>query len=218
MKRVLRYRCGTSGRRLIATATDRPWWNWGQKLQALVGSDRCGGWDEPAPPTWWYRPTTSGRMARTSYPVRRYEIVADYATYDALYRAGNYDRRSEWRAICVDQDGDLILGRGYWGEGFHGLDRSETAILRRYLRRWRRADWWGARTWLWKQGLHASVYARKPGSCAAAPPKGSGGYDHWLCRLPRGHAMPHRFNAYTWEPDGRVCHQPSDVPLPDVAR
>lgn len=71
-------------------------------------------------------------------------------------------------------------------------------ILSKWLRRWRRHDWWGVRSWLYAQGLHATVYKRKPLSCGQPPPKGQGGYSHWLCQLRRGHDGLHRFHSYQW--------------------
>jgi hypothetical protein len=42
--------------RLWDLASDgRPWWDWGHRLMTVVGSDFGGNWDEPKPPTWWYR-------------------------------------------------------------------------------------------------------------------------------------------------------------------
>ncbi len=77
-----------------------------------------------------------------------------------------------------------------------------------------RIEWFGLRSWLFSQGLHAAVYRKKPFSCGAQPPKGQGGYSHWLCTLRRGHDGMHRFNNYTWgeiggEPIGTL-YNPED--------
>lgn len=190
--------------RLYSLATyRRPWWDWGHRLVILVGTSWGGSYQEPKPPTWWYVPGPHKRMARTGYPRRRYEIVTSYDEHKARTVGLTEDQAYEWRAICFGQDGDLQLGRRYWGEPFYGLDYAEQRIVARYLRKWRRKDWWGLRTWLYHQGLYASVHAHKPFSCGQVPPRGSGGYDHWHCRERRGHDGLHRHNNYVWgEIDG----------------
>lgn len=189
-------------RRLHSLATDhRPWWDWGHRLMTLTGDGASGSWAEPEPPTWWYRigaPTHQWRTGYPRHPMSTIQVVTDYAEFRALTAGLDEDAMYEWKAFCVDQDGELRLGKQYWGGPFYGLTRWETALLRRYLRHWHRHDWFGLRSWLWQQGLHAAVHAKKPGTCQAVPPRGQGGYDHWYCRLPRRHDGFHRFNNYTW--------------------
>lgn len=196
-------------RRIYCLASDRrPWYDWGHRLMILVGDDDCGNWSEPEPATWWYRPGEPKRMWRTGYPRPTFEIVTDYKTFKERVEGVNDDERERWSAISTNQDGELILGRQYWGGRFFGMTKAETALLRRYLRAWRRHDWYGLRSWLYSQGLHAAVYVRKPGACNAAPPKGQGGYDHWLCHERRGHDGFHRFRSYAW---GDVGGEPIGV-------
>lgn len=187
-------------RRLWAIATHRPWWDWGHHLMALVGV-----LDEPhddaRPPTWWYRQGPAKRMRRTGFPrhpLSTYEIVTDYGEFCRRTEGFNEDQMYEWQAIGVNQDGELHLGHRYWGGNFYGLSKDDVALLRRYLRHWHRVDWFGARSWLYAQGLHATVYKKKPFSCGARPGQGQGGYDHWSCLLPRKHEGMHRTGNYVW--------------------
>ena len=184
---------GTIRRRVYDLASSRKrWWDWGDRLMALTGTDFGGSWDEPRPHTWYYLPAPPVRMARTGYPRRRYRVIVGYDAFKALAAD-----ESEWRAIYVNQDGDLGFGRQYWGEGFSGLDYAERAIVAKYLRRWRMRDWLGLRTWLYLQGLHAAVHVKRPGGCHAVPPKGQGGYDQH-CALDKGHEGAHRYKRVEW--------------------
>lgn len=100
---------------------------------------------------------------------------------------------------------------------------SDAALLRRYLRMWHRLDWYGLRSWLYAQALHSAVHERKPFSCQAVPPRGTGGYDHWHCQLRRRHDGMHRFNNYVWgdvggEDLGHVVHAIRNTPdLPPIS-
>lgn len=187
--------------RRINDLTRGPWHDWGHRLMALVGQDNCGNWSSPTPPTWWYRHTEPRPMWHTRYPTwprRSYEIIKDYRTFRARTEWLNKDQLDDWKAIYVGEDDDLRLGHQYWGGDFYGLTRWEARILARYLRAWRRLDWWGLRSWLYSQGLHAAVHHKIPFRCHATPPRGSGGYQHWHCTEKRGHQGLHRFNAYVW--------------------
>jgi hypothetical protein len=190
-----------------------PWWDWGHRVMILVGSDFGGNWDSPKPPTWWYVAAPHGRMRRTGYPRRRYEVVKNYEAMRARMKGLNEDQSYEWRAIGVSQDGDLHLGRQYWGGTFYGLDYAELPILLRWLIRWQLANWFGLRSWLYSQALHAAVYCKKPGSCAQPPPKGGGGYSHWLCQLKRNHDGLHRFNNMVWGEVGGETLPVAHVPI-----
>lgn len=195
-------------------ACHQPWWDWGHRLMILTGSDMGGNWDEPEPPTWWYRMGDPKHMARTGYPIHppsTFEVITDYTEFIARTGDLNEDEMYHWRAFCFDQDRQLQVGHLYWGGDFYGMTRWEARLLGRYLRMARRHDWFGLRSWLYSQGLHGAVYRRKPRSCGEAPPRGSGGYDHWLCQLRRGHDGLHRFNNMEWgeiggEPIGVVYH------------
>lgn len=193
---------GGARHRLYQLSLDhRPWWDWGHRLMTLTGSNFGGNWQEPKPTTWWYRRTTAARQRFTGFPRHRpssFQVVTDYDEFRRLTEGLDEDQMYEWQAINVSQDGELQLGHLYWGGRFHGLPADEWWLLRRYLRRAHRANWYGLRTWLYQQGLHAAVHARRPGACNAVPPKGQGGYDHWHCKLDRNHDGMHRFNNYTW--------------------
>ncbi len=182
-----------------------PWWDWGHRLMILTGSYNGGNWAEPEPPTWWYREVGKKQMARTGYPRRVLGVVKDYDEFRRLTEGLNEDELYGWSALAFDQDGELILGHRYWGKAFYGLRRDELRLLRRYLRMASRHDWWGLRSWLWKQGLHAAVYRKKPFTCGATPPRGQGGYDHWRCALRRRHEGLHRFGNYVF---GEVAGEP----------
>lgn len=188
------------------TIARHPWWDWGHWLMILVGIDEGGNRSEPTPPTWWYRLDTPKQMWRTRYPrhpLSTFQIVTDYEEFRRLTKGLNEDQMYEWKAIGTNQDGELHLGHQYWGGTFYGLSKWEVALLRRYLRRWRRLDWFGLRSWLYKQGLHGAVFSKKPFTCGATPPKGQGGYSHWRCHLPRRHGGMHRFHNYVFgEVDG----------------
>jgi hypothetical protein len=43
-------------------------------------------------------------------------------------------------------------------------------------------------------------------------PGESGGYVHWRCSLKRGHSGKHRFRNSVWNENGKVAHEPVDVP------
>lgn len=176
-----------------------PWWAWGPRLVVLTGSDYGGTYQEPKPPTWWYTEAPSKRQRHTGYPSRRYRIVTDWEQMRRETSEHHYDDPPDgWWSVGCGQDGELHLGRMYWGGGFYGLNHAEQRIVARWLRMARRHDWWGLRTWLWQQGLHASVHRRKPRSCHAVPARGSGGYNHWHCELPRHHSGAHRHKQYRW--------------------
>jgi len=102
---------------------------------------------------------------------------------------------------------------GWYGDRitFYGFSRRELALFRRWDF-WEcrvRAEWFGLRRWLYYRGLHGAVYLKKPFTCQAVPPRGSGGYDHWFCEL-RGKHDTHRYRAYTWGANRRVQHQPTE--------
>lgn len=194
---------GTWRHRIIALLKcSDPWWDWGHRLMIFAGDDHGGNWSEPEPPTWWYRQGPPSHMVRTGYPrhpLSTFEVIkGDYDEFRHRTDGLNPDDEYAWRAICVDQDGQLQLGRRYWGQDFYGIDHWEVRLLRKYLRMWNLHTWWGIRPWLYKQGLHAAVHKRKPRSCQQVPPRDTGGYDHWHCRKPRGHDGLHRFNNYVW--------------------
>lgn len=182
------------------------WWDWGHPVMTLVGSGWGGNYQEPTPPTWWYRTETSPRrMWRTGYPRTRLRVVKDYDAFrDATEGLqSDSDEHYPWRAICTSQDNDLHLGRQYWGGDFYGLSFAEMRLLTIWLIRWEFTNWFGLRSWIYTQALHAAVHQRKPFTCQQTPPKGSGGYTHWHCQLKRNHTGPHRFNNYTWSPADR---------------
>lgn len=201
------------------TSERRPWWDWGHRLMVLVGSNDCGNWGEPGPKTWWYRLGPPKRMARTKYPrhpLSTFEVVTDYDEFQARTKGLNEDQMYEWKAICRNQDGDLKLGHSYWGKEFYGLPECEVALLRRYLRRWHRLNWFGLRSWLYHQALHAAVHQKVPRTCQVTPPPGSGGYSHWYCDQKRKHDGPHKYRNYQWDPEkDRVEHTPT---VEEVAR
>lgn len=210
---------GTVRRRVYDLAVCHyPWWDWGHRLVIVVGRDWGGSWDEPQPPTWWYRLGPPKPMAFTRWPrhpLSTFEIVTDYDEFRRRTEGLNEDQMYEWKAIGANQDGDLHLGHQYWGGSFYGVTRWERALLRRYLRRWNRSDWWGLRTWLWGQGLNASVHRRKPFACNEVPPKGAGGYNHWHCELKRRHDGMHRFGAYVW---GEIDGEPIGAHVPEAMK
>lgn len=205
------------GRLYALASVHSPWWNWGDRLMVLVGQNDCGNWSEPSPTTWWYRRTSPHRMWRTGYPIHRhrdFQIVTDHAEFERLTAGLNKDEMYEWQALNVNQDGELQLGHHYWGGNFYGMRRDEWWLVARYLRRFRRRNLWGLRSWLYALALNASVHRRKPFACHATPPPGSGGYSHWHCTLRRNHDGLHRYNNCVWgEIDGlnlgRIVHHPA---------
>lgn len=208
------------GRSYALVALRAPWWDWGARLKIIVGQNDGGTWREPFPPTWWYRRGDPTRMWRTGYPKHRrrnFQIVTDYAEIKTLTTGLNEDQMYEWQAININQDGELQLGHRYWGGTFYGLRSDEWWLVARYLRRYRHRTLWGLRNWLFTHALHATVHRRKPFTCQATPPKGSGGYSHWHCTLRRNHDGLHRYANYVWgEVDGidlgRIVHHPEQVP------
>ncbi len=203
--------------RLVALMDHRPWWDWGHMLMVLAGDNDCGNWSDPEPPTWYYRLGKPKHMWLTRYPrfpLSRIEVITDYTEFRSLTEGLNEDQMYEWKAINASQDGELQLGHQYWGGRFYGLSRWETALLAKYLRQYRRSTLWGARSWLYSLGLHATVNKKRPFRCHATPPRGSGGYSHWYCEAPRRHHGPHRFGNYEWSGNtaDRVEHRPERTP------
>ena len=196
--------------RLWRLASDRhPWWDWGHRVMTLVGENNSGNFDSPELRTVWYRQGQTVRMWRTGYqthPPRSYEIIDNYRDFRGATRHldENSDEHHEWRAISTSQDGDLHLGRQFWGGDFYGLDQWETELLRRHLNRERRRNWFGFRSWLYSQALESAVNRRKPFACQKVPPLGSGGYTHWHCELPKRHTGPHRYKSVEWTSAGMV--------------
>jgi len=187
-------------------ASYHAWWDWGHYLMILTGTDFCGNWAEPEAPTWWYKLEAPKRMFKTRYPIHplsTFKVIKNYDAFMALTEDLNEDKMYEWQAFNVSQDRELQVGHMYWGGRFFGMTRWEVRLLVKYLRMVRRHDWYGLRTWLYAQGLHATVYKKKPFSCGAAPEPGSGGYDHWLCQLKKRHKGEHKCGNYVWgELDG----------------
>ena len=186
---------------LDLVADRHPWWDWGHKLMIVVGQDQGGNWSSPEPPTWYYRLGPAKRMWHTGYPrhpLSTFEVITDYSAFRERTAGMNEDQLYEWSAINTNQDGDLHLGHQYWGQQFYGLNHWEVALLRRYLRKWHRLDWYGARSWLYSLALNAAVDRKRPGACNVTPPRGSGGYSHWHCEAKRRHAGDHRFGNYIW--------------------
>lgn len=185
----------------------KPWYDWGARLMILTGSDFGGNWSEPEPATWYYRIGTPKRMFLTNYP-RNYlstiEVIKDYDEFRIRTEGLNDDEMYEWKAICINQDGDLLFGKQYWGGRFYGLNRWEQPLVRKYLKYAARHNWYGLRTWLYDLGLYATVNRKKPFSCKAVPPKNSGGYSHWFCQLKKNHKEDHKFNNYTWVDEGEL--------------
>lgn len=180
-----------------------PWWDWGHPLMVITGDNTTGNWSECEPETWWYRLGQPKRMPITGYPrhpLSTLEVVKDYSEFRDLTLGMTDDEIADagWKAICGSQDGDLYLGRMYWGGSFHGMTRWEMRLLTRYLNRHRRRGWFGAREWLYSLGLHGAVNRKKPFTCQAVPARGSGGYQHWFCAQKRRHLGPHRFGNYEW--------------------
>lgn len=187
--------------RIVSLLDTRPWWDWGHMLMVLAGENICGNWSEPEPPTWFYRYREPKRMAFTGYPrhpLSTIEVVTSYTEFRTLTGWLNEDQLGEWKAVSANQDGDLHLGRQFWGGGFYGLDRWEARLVAKYLRSFQRRTLWGLRPWLYTLGLHASVHRKRPFRCHVQPPRGSGGYEHWYCEAPRRHTGPHRFGSYEW--------------------
>lgn len=174
-----------------------PWWKYGDRLTNLVGGGTNGN-SEPTPPTWWYVRAPSGRSRVTGYPITRYRIVRDWEQMRSETQGLDEDGMYDWRAIGVSQDEDLHLGRMYWGGNFNRLDRAERRILLRWLIHAELLGLFGLRRWLWGVGSHNAVHGTRPGSCAVAPPRGSGGYDHWHCTLDRGHKGLHEHGVWRW--------------------
>lgn len=199
-----------------------PWWDWGHWLMILFGDNDGGNWAEPSAPTWWYIEAGTKRMIRTGDPRRTFRVVKDYDEFRSLTDGLNEDEMYRWKALCLDGDGELQLGHRYWGKAFYGLPHDELRLLRRYLRMVRRHGWFGVRSWLYFQGLHAAVNRKKPWSCGAIPPKGMGGYSHWRCILKRRHDGMHRCGNYVWgevggEPIGTL-YEPQTAPTPSTSQ
>lgn len=200
-------------KRIHAIVSDRHrWWDWGHPLMVLVGHNIGGNWDEYEPPTWFYRFGAPGLQRYTKFPthgLKTIEIVKDYKTFRALTEGFNEDQMYEWKAIGTNQDRDLHLGHQFWGGTFYDLNYWEMKLVRKYLNQWRRHDWYGLRSWLYKQALHNAVDGHNPFSCGFVPPRGSGGYSHWHCQLKRKHNGKHRFGNYIYgEGEARVEYEP----------
>lgn len=171
-----------------------PWWDWGHPTMIATGTCVGGNYQPPHPSSLWYR-----------FEGRNLRVLHSYAEYRKAVEGAEDD----WHWIGCNQDGELTLGY-YESGGFYGLSQSEQRLLLRYMLRWRLADWFGLRSWLYCKALHSAVHQRIPFRCQATPPKGSGGYDHWHCQEPKRHAGPHRFNNYEWDGRHNVKFAPKD--------
>lgn len=220
-------RMGSLRHRAYSLCLERhPWHDWGHYLMILVGQDFGGNWVEYSPPTWWYRHGTPKRMFRTGYPrhpLSTFEVIKDdYSAFRERTDGLNEDQKYEWKAIGTSQDGELHLGRMYWGNSFYGLTRWEMRLLHRYLWACRWRSWFGLRNWLYSLALHEAVDHKAPFKCNATPPPGSGGYSHWHCQQKRRHVGLHRFNNMSWgELDGEqfpVTHAPPVSKGPGVVQ
>jgi len=162
-KRGWSYKTPNNGlrRRLWATASSRNRWrDWGHYLMIWVGTDFGGNWSEPDPPTWYYREDSSVPMKFTGYPQHprsTYTIIKDYTTFMEMTHDLNEDQMYIWKAFCWSQDRELHLGHQYWGGRYFGLSRWELPLLKDYVKMSHRYDWYGARSWLYSLGLHATV-------------------------------------------------------------
>lgn len=186
--------------RIVALLRERhPWWDWGHRMMILVGRSWCGNWTEPRPPDIWYRQGPTKRNRRGHYRTT-WVVVRSYDEYRRQVEQGHQD----WKCIQVQDDGGTLAMGYYDSMNFYGLSRSELPILFRFLVRWALTDWLGIRRWLYFRALHSAVYQRKPFSCQAIPPKGSGGYDHWLCQEKKRHSGPHRFRNTAWDDNGLI--------------
>lgn len=142
------------------TAMHHPWYDWGHRLMAVVGSDHGGTWDEFKPEPWFYRlgePTRERFTGFPRHPMRRFEVIVGYSDFRKRTEGLNEDELYEWQCLYADEDGGLSLGHRFWGKPFYGTTYWELPLIRRYLRQWHRRDWYGLRSWLYRQGLHACV-------------------------------------------------------------
>lgn len=136
------------------------------------------------------------------------------AERDALH-ADRCPEPRYWHYFNVQDDGAVLIpGNQYGDKGGvnYGLSRSQARVLVRYVvvEWWIKSNWLGLRRWLWWKALHRRVDMRIPFRCNARPVKGSGGYDHWACHLPRRHDGDHRVHNYTWNAEGRTEYSPVD--------
>lgn len=194
--------------RILSLLRDRHvWYDWAHPLMIIVGDNISGNWSEPEMETWYYRQVTpSKRMWRTNYPTRTLQVVKNYREFMELTEGLDYesDEHYEWKAICLNQDMDLHLGRQYWGGRYFGLNYAEQKLLLKWLRAARRHDWYGLRSYLYTQALYSAVNLKKPFSCQKAPAPHTGGYSHWFCTEKKNHKGPHRFASMMWEDGEQV--------------
>lgn len=176
-----------------------PWYDWGHKFMVLFGQYGTGDYEAPRGRDLWYRFDNENEAHGRIITTHRYADVR------ALPNA-------EWKILDVQDDGGTVM-MGWYGDRitFYGLSRRELALFRSWDF-WEcraRAEWFGLRRWLYYKGLHAAVHLKKPFTCQAVPPRGSGGYSHWYCEL-HGKHTEHRYRAYTWT-GARVQHNPVPV-------
>lgn len=204
---------GNLRHRIYALVTCRaPWYDWGERLMILTGHNTMGHWFGYEPPTWWYREDHSSywKTPLTRYMRPRLEVIrGDYSKFREREQEVGQD--AYWKAINVNQDDELQLGRRYWGEAFYGLKGIEVRLLARYLIHWLLRNWFGVRNELNSLGLKHHVNLKRPFACNVTPKPGSGGYSHWHCQRSRHHVGPHRYNNYTWPgPGTRVEYSPQE--------
>lgn len=198
---------GGLAHRLLTIRVDRRrWYDWGHMLMTLVGQNRTGDYDAPRGRDLWYRFANENESRGRIITTHRYADVRATEGQDV-----------SWRIFDVQDDGGTVV-MGFYGDriAHYGLSRRELALFRRWDF-WEcrlRGEWFGLRRWLYFKGLHAAVHQRIPFTCQQAPPRGSGGYDHWHCEL-RGKHTEHRFRAYVWT-DDRVTHRPSEPGVDDA--
>jgi len=170
----------------------------------ITGMCFGGNWSEPTMKTWFYR-IRSGEKKHwlTGYPKPSILIVKDYDTYREMTKDLDEDGMYEWGAFNNNQDGDLHLGKRYWGGTFYDLESCMVPYLTRYLLNWHFRNWFGLRTQIYHLGLKCKVHRKHWYTCNEVPPPGGGGYNHWHCEELRWrHGPYHRFRSYRWDENG----------------
>lgn len=184
-----RYRDGSLAHRLQQMRGRRgAWYDWGGRVMYLVGRLDFGETDSvPRGRDLYYREISRGKFETTfNHNIVRLSAVDPH-------------QEDDWHKFDVQNDG-FEVHLGYVSGNFYYLTRAELKLFRRWdLWECRiRGEWFGFRRWFYYRALHSHVYLKKPFACNSTPARGSGGYDHWFCKLNKRHAGDHRANNYTW--------------------
>jgi hypothetical protein len=181
----------------------------------LVGRNDSGSAGSPRARDLWYVRLNDLERFQVPFWADQANRLGFITTTD--YRTVRAHPDVDWKIFDLQDDARTLV-LGYWPTPSDNGRIKPAAIQGNEITlfwRWYlidhklKAQWLGARSWLYYKALHAAVNKKKPFSCQVTPAPGSGGYSHWHCQLRKRHAGPHRYVNYTWDPKDGVEYAPA---------